>query len=206
MPSSKPFISFLFGNLSLVGSSSRTPSLSTKPPPSATTSNTASSSAAVSTTSPITSSSSSSTVPPSSASRQGYLHHSQFSTQTSHQFLGSTLSTDNSVTPASQASSGATVSTVPLNSTPTRDIPSSLAQSISPSPTPVSAENFQYMGGANNERRNSISSLNNHGNMGDSYHSPNLGSHCYSTSPGEKWWIGGRTSDGHEKYYRLEPL
>lgn len=56
-------------------------------------------------------------------------------------------------------------------------------------PTPTPAQSI--FGSGFNEMRNSSSSL-----VGSGSTSPN----------GEKWWIGGRTSDGNERYYRLQPL
>lgn len=229
MPSSKPFLSFLFG--SLLDNSGRT--------------------AAAAAAGPTLSASKSSA--PNSASSPTSIS----SSQTAH--AGSTMSNmsvslgtstpDGASTPSSLSSSDYFYTSemnpnLQIQNSSTGGFSgyggynSSYPSSYSSSPAPPPAESMPYL---STERRNSLVSVNsstnisglNAGgsisntspNLGTSnsintgvnalstspgsdlhYNSPSLGSHFHPSSPGEKWWVGGRTMDGRERYYRLEPL
>lgn len=73
----------------------------------------------------------------------------------------------------------------------------------------ISNNNISSINTANvNSSSSSFSSgsINNYTNTNTNALNTSPGSSFYPSSPAEKWWIGGRTLDGREKYYRLEPL
>jgi hypothetical protein len=76
--------------------------------------------------------------------------------------------------------------TGPVTSPSANTLSASATAIPAPYPIPQKPSNMDFLGPNYNERRNSASSLNGVG--------------------GDKWWIGGISSDGSERYYRLQPL
>ncbi|CAN6674604.1 hypothetical protein TRVA0_058S00100 [Trichomonascus vanleenenianus] len=156
MPTARPFISFLFGNLSSVNSSSNNRAISK-----------ASSSSSSSSTAAAQKIPCSTTVIHDSNQQQPRNHQRSSSTSLSSSWQQQP-SKPQSIE-ASNNSSSTSIQTAGGNQGVTGTSPGSA---------------WSYNSAS--ERRNSNSSL--------------------SGTPTEKWWIGGRSSDGHERYYRLQPL
>lgn len=73
-----------------------------------------------------------------------------------------------------------------MNSASTNALSNTTSTMSSPYPIPQKPGSMEFLGPSYSERRNSASSLNGSGS--------------------DKWWIGGISSDGNERYYRLHPL